>query len=314
MNKCIGCGVIIQSTDENLEGFVPETAKNKSYCQRCFKLIHYGEKVKEAAPKSDKEIIDYVNNHAKEVFFITDFINIYDRTIMLFKKVKPKKTLIINKSDIIPKNISFGEIRAYIEKMYGIKNIIFTNKNSNLNTLIKSLYGKEVYFLGVSNSGKSTIINNLLERHGKEKILSESFKKNTTKDFIKLEFPTFTIYDSPGFSINAFDLDKYANIKKEIKPINYKVKEESNFVINDNIYIRVEGDTNVIFYFSSIPIKRTKKEVENSFTINVSENSDILFLNLGFLKTTKNVKISFDKNLKDYIVVRPSITGGKFGG
>lgn len=314
MNKCTGCGSNLQSEDEKKEGYVPSNAKNKMYCQRCFRLMHYGEQIKENAPISDKDIIDHVNKCAKEVYFITDFINIYERTIKLFKKIKVPKTLVINKSDIIPKNISFGQIKTYIKKIYGIEKVLFTNKNSNLNTLIKSLYKKEVYFLGMSNSGKSTIINNLLDRYGKEKSLSESYKKNTTKDFIKLELNDFTIYDSPGFFINAFDLDKYSNIKKEIRPINYKVKGEGSFVINNTIYFKVEGETNLIFYFSNIPIKRTKKSIEKTYTLSILENTDVIFLNLGFFKNTKKVKISFPEEFKDLIVVRPSITGGKFGG
>ena len=45
MNKeCLGCGSILQSTDVNKEGFVKSSVYDKSsYCERCFKIMHYGE-------------------------------------------------------------------------------------------------------------------------------------------------------------------------------------------------------------------------------------------------------------------------------
>ena len=216
MNKCLGCGKSLQSTDKNKDGYVPNLDKEVIYCQRCFRLKHYGESKKLKTPKTDSEIINYVNKHAKEIFFITDFININENVIKLYKKINVKKSLIVNKSDIIPKNISLEQIKKYISTIFKITdNIIFTNKKSNLNNLVKKLYKKEVYFLGSSNSGKSTIINKLLILDGKNKILSESFKENTTQEFMKINFKNFCIYDSPGFYVGAYELNKLTNINDE---------------------------------------------------------------------------------------------------
>ena len=42
--KCIGCGVELQNTDKNLQGYTPKPIDTKEdmYCQRCFQLKHYG--------------------------------------------------------------------------------------------------------------------------------------------------------------------------------------------------------------------------------------------------------------------------------
>ena len=313
MNKCEGCGKILQSLDPSKEGYIPEKSKTKKVCQRCFKLMHYGVSEKLKRPKTEEEIINFVNNNAKEVFFITDFINICDRHINIYKTIKTKKTLIINKSDIIPKNISFGQIKNYIKKTYNINDIIlFTNKNSNLNTLIKHLYKKEVYFLGVSNSGKSTILNNLLSINGRKKILSESFKENTTQDFICLKFDNYTVYDSPGFYMDSYELDKLTNISRIIRPISYKLENEGGFIIGDKIPIKIEGTTNLVFYFSNnIKVKRTKKDISRPEKIYVDDNTDIIINGLGFIKTTKKIILYVDKNMLKYINQRKSITGGK---
>ena len=46
MNKkeCKGCGSILQTDYVGQEGFVKSSVYEKSdYCERCFKIIHYGE-------------------------------------------------------------------------------------------------------------------------------------------------------------------------------------------------------------------------------------------------------------------------------
>ena len=41
--KCVGCGVELQNTDKNLQGYTPKPINTKEdmYCQRCFQLKHY---------------------------------------------------------------------------------------------------------------------------------------------------------------------------------------------------------------------------------------------------------------------------------
>ena len=42
--KCQGCGSVLQTDYPSEEGFVKSSVYEKSdYCERCFKIIHYGE-------------------------------------------------------------------------------------------------------------------------------------------------------------------------------------------------------------------------------------------------------------------------------
>ena len=44
IKKCLGCGSILQTDDVDKEGFVKSNVYAKSdYCERCFKIMHYGE-------------------------------------------------------------------------------------------------------------------------------------------------------------------------------------------------------------------------------------------------------------------------------
>ena len=48
MNKkeCKGCGSVLQTDYPGQEGFVKSSVYDKSeYCERCFKIIHYNERI-----------------------------------------------------------------------------------------------------------------------------------------------------------------------------------------------------------------------------------------------------------------------------
>ena len=312
MNKiCFGCGAKLQTIDKTKEGYITkEKLEDAKYCIDCFKLIHYGKTNKGLKPKTTKEIINSVNKNAKNVVFLTSFIDIFDESINIFKSIKVNKTHVISKSDIIPKN------KNYLKKVYGIKeNIIFTSNKTNLNTFIKSLYNlDEVYFLGLTNSGKSTLINNILDKYNvNNKRLTTSYKENTTKDFIRIKLDKLTIIDSPGFVIDNFELDKQTNINSEIKPITYQNKLPCTFKISDLFKIKIDGISNVIFYFSkNIKIERLYNNEIIGTKFKVAKNSDIVICGLGFIKTTSDITITLPQDLLKYINIRPSLTGGKY--
>lgn len=318
MNKiCFGCGAHLQFEDKSKIGYVPEEKYETSdYCQRCFRMKHYGDFEKSEKPKSIKSIINTVNKNAKFVVFLVDFINIYDDVIEIFKSIKKPKVLVVSKSDIIPESISFSQIKSYLRVVYKIKeDILFTNNKSNLNTLSKVLYGKEeVYFLGLTNAGKSTLINHLMEKEkSNNKKLTTSYKENTTLDFVRIKVGNLTIIDSPGFVLNHYELDKNTNIDNEIKPITYQNKTTCTYVVKDAFKIKIEGTTNAIFYFSkNVKLERLYNKEIIGTTFKVKGNRDIVISGLGFIKLTGDAKITISEEVMKYINIRPSITGGNY--
>ena len=40
MNKCIGCGILLQDTDKMMDGYV--SSANHSLCERCFRIKKNG--------------------------------------------------------------------------------------------------------------------------------------------------------------------------------------------------------------------------------------------------------------------------------
>ncbi len=318
MNKiCFGCGAKLQSVDETKEGYVPDgKLESSDYCKRCFRMANYGEKGKSSTPKRIDEILKTVNKNAKHVVFMADFINVFDEVMNIFKKIRVPKTLVISKSDIIPKNVSFAQIRNYLRVVYKVRDdVVFTSNKTSLNTFMKKIHGlEEVYFLGLTNAGKSTLLNSIIEKSGaKSKKLTTSYKENTTQDFIRIKLGDVTLIDSPGFVIDNFELDKFTNVSSEIKPITYQNKVPTMYKIGDVLSLSVDGKTSAVFYFSkSIDIKRFYNKKVVGTTFKVRGNSDVVICGLGFIKFTEDAELTLPQDVMKYTNIRPSLVGGVY--
>ena len=61
---CLGCGVPLQSEDKTAKGYIPSKKYQDSfYCERCFRLTHYGEEKIIDKPYTEEEIIEKINNN-----------------------------------------------------------------------------------------------------------------------------------------------------------------------------------------------------------------------------------------------------------
>lgn len=323
--KCIGCGSILQTEKPKEKGYIiKDKIKDSNYCERCFKIIHYNEKIITDLENINDYIIKEVNKKAKYVYFLVDFLNVNKETINVFKEIKVPKSLIISKLDIIPKSIKKNKIITWLNEEYGIKEeILFQSSKKNINTksLITNLESKnikEVYILGFTNAGKSTLINNLTSATNENKITTSSIP-NTTIDFINIKKDNITIIDSPGFTSNntiydpnEFDLIKRIMPRTFLKPTTYQVKPISSIIIEDKIRITSSINNSLTFYISNdIKVNRVfnNKELTNlkEITLDIPDNSDLVIKSLGFINIKKACKITINTYKKDLIEVRKSL-------
>jgi len=317
--KCLGCGAILQTNNKDEIGYInKDKYEDGLYCERCFKIKNYNiQSIIDLNNINDK-IIEEVNKNNNYVYFLIDFLNINEETINTFKKIRNNKTLIISKIDYIPYSISFNLIKKYLLDTYKIQdNIIFISSKKNIH--LEEILSKEgeIYILGYTNSGKSTLINKLLQENN----LTISINPNTTLDFNKIKInDKLTLIDSPGFNYQntlytntEYDLIKKLNPKKHLKPRTYQVKKEIYFNINNKILINTSTNNSFTFYIGN-EIKIDKEFINNKnlsklskTNLNIEDNTDLVIKSLGFINIKKKCNLTIYINDINLIEIRKSL-------
>lgn len=296
MNKCVGCGATLQSNNKDLSGYVKDL--EFKYCERCFRNRNYSEIKEQELSSSNQDIINKINESADITFFITDFLNISSEVIKLYNKIKTTKYLVINKMDVIPKDLRPEKIIKFLEDVYKLNDkVLFTSyKDSNLINYFKD--NKNIYFCGVTNSGKSSLISKIT---GNKEITSSSMI-NTTLDYLTFSYDKYQIVDCPGFNIDINIIDnkllKIINPNKALKIRNYQLKEKTILNIHDLIKIGFVTKNKVSCYVSNGLLISKEYHWEDLKELNIPSNSDLIILGIGFLNIKEKGKIVIDKNLK----------------
>ena len=231
--------------------------------------------------------------------------------------------LVINKCELLPKNITKKRVEDYVREYYDIKDTIKVKGGTTLHGA-KSILNyledediREAYILGISNSGKSTLINDLatiLDSNVSK--INVSAKSNTTVDFIRVKLDEhLTLIDSPGFIISEY-LDTDVS-SKNIVAYSMKMKECETVGLLDNKYfLKFDSDTSIVFYTNSISKKTIKKYFKaadglvNKVVIS-KPNTDLVLYGIGFITIKKPCVITTTIDLK-HIEVRNSMFGGDY--
>lgn len=304
--KCIGCGITLQDINKDELGYTPNL--NNTYCMRCFRLKNYGEK-KLDETINEENIISKVNKGIGVAFFLIDYLNINNYTLNIFKKIKLKKVLVISKIDVLRRDMKFTKISKWIKDIYNITDDIIyvsTNKNYGVNSIINYMEKnnfKTGHILGITNAGKSTLINKILKDYNINKEIIISNKPNTTLDFIKLNIDNYVLYDTPGFTYPSMNENI---INKVIKPITYNITKETTINIKD-YSINFKYPTSITLYLNDTNnITKSYKSITGEKLI-LKDNQDIVIPGIGFINVKNSGELIINK--LDNIELRDSITG-----
>lgn len=320
MNKiCFGCGVKLQSHSKDNPGYVPESKlEDSAYCMRCFRMIHYGESNVTNTPKEAKEIVNKINKDNRFVIFLVDFLNINDEVIKIFKSIKKEKMLVVNKCELMPKHIKRERVREYLKTHYDIKDTIKLKGGTNTHG-VKSILAyledegiTEAYIVGMSNSGKSTLINDLINLENSSVVKTTvNNKANTTVDFIRVKInDNLTLIDSPGV-ILSHSLN-HDSSGKNIVAYSMNMKECETVSLLDNAYfLKFDSKTPIVFYTNQVSKKAIKKYFKAApnlvNAIDIDEDYvDIVIYGIGFVTVKKKCTVTTNIDAS-FIEVRPSI-------
>lgn len=291
MNKCVGCGIILQNDNSNKLGYTKKL--DNKYCERCFKTIHYNEE-KKVNNIDNNKIINKINKLEYLTLFITDLVSINKELIKVFKSINNEKMLVINKCDIIPDNLKLEHLEENIKNSFNIDDdicFISAKKEYNLNKIINKIESAgNVIFCGETSSGKSTLINKLTSSN-----LTTSKYNNTTLDFIKIKYLEYSLYDTPGIIINEN--------KKSVENIKIKTCQLTDkYVVSIGKYkMRCSGNITLIIN-GDIEISSKKSDIVLENKVDIKDSSD-LEIDGGFIFVKNSCTIECNEKL----TVRKSI-------
>ena len=290
--KCAGCGIELQFEDEKKEGYVPEEkfiTEGDLLCQRCFKIKNYGKnsvnnfksedyskEVLNSVKKSDIilpifDIIDFEGSFTEEILdYLRDYrsIVLVNKTDLLPGFVHPTEIADwikdrLAEEDIVPENIAFISAKS----KYGINGVIRKIKSIFPDKKVKAVV------LGVSNVGKSSVINLLL---GKNKITTSKYSGTTLKSINnKIPDTNITITDTPGLIPKEKRLSDMISVETGLKLVpvgeisrkTFKLEEGQVFMFDafcwfkvkkNNIVNKTEEETGYKPIFSAYSSKNVK--------------------------------------------------------
>jgi 30S ribosome assembly GTPase len=258
ITKCLGCGAPLQNQNSSLVGYT--LSFDNEYCVSCYKLLHYGQANIHFHPEDLPNLME-----DSIVLMISSVLHLdllFSYPIYRYQS-QAKFVYIINQIDLLPKSTNLDllidniTLKAKKQSIPYEDIILMSSKNShdieNLRNYLRAFKKKNIYLVGVQNSGKTTIFKELTQD---DKPLA--FKKaGLTQQAISKPFLSHILYDMPGLYQEGYihemlDYQVYKNLipDHEIKPKIYQLKADQSLIIEGIIAFSVLKDSNVTLYLS----------------------------------------------------------------
>lgn len=283
---CNGCGIELQTENEHELGYIPKSAFNREYllCQRCFQLRHYNKNVTVSLTSNDfLKMVSTIHDKDGIVVHLIDIFDVDGTLLKNLRRIVGNKQiyLVANKIDLLPKSTNHKKLLDWLYKTVNdlhikVENIFLISARSGLNVnelaveLETARQKQDIYVVGVTNVGKSTFINQLIQRssHMKEAITTSYFP-GTTLDFIRIPLDKQSaMIDTPGI-VNEKQIAHYVSKRdlktivprKEIKARNYQLNAEQTLFFSGLAridFVKGNRQTFVCYFANELTIHRTK--------------------------------------------------------
>ncbi len=364
--RCIGCGAKVQTENKDEIGYTPQSAlknglaKGEVYCQRCFRLRHYNEIV--PVNLSDDDFLKLLSNISTTdalIVFVVDIFDVNGSMIPgLQRFVGDNQILLVgNKVDVLPSAIKQNKIKDWLRQRAnanGIRPIdvelVSAKSNYGVDHLLlkvdKLRKGRSVFVVGVTNVGKSTLINQIIRQSsGIKDLITTSRFPGTTLDQIDIPLDDGQqIVDTPGIIqpqqmahfLSGKEL-KLVNPQKRIKPRVYQLNPEQTLFfaglgrldyrdgrskkgftvyMENNLYIhRTKLENADDFYERHLgdlltpPSEGSKNSIPSlvSQTFKVEEKSDIVIEGLGWITVPNGISVTAWAPKGVAVLIRPAM-------
>lgn len=286
MTRCAGCGAALQTEHKDRPGYVPPAAAGRepAICQRCFRIRHYNDVSTVALDEGDfLRILGHIGERPGLVVHIVDLFDFEGSLIGGLPRFAGKNPIVlaVNKVDLLPKNVNRNRIRNWVQKQAkagGLKPVetvlISARKGDGMDDLLAALSthrkGRDIYVVGATNVGKSSLINRLIRDYsGMDRELTVSRYPGTTLDLVHIPLDDGgQIIDTPGIvykfrmteQVHARDLAAIVP-DKPIKPLVYQLDAEQTLFFGALArldFVRGERQPFICYVANGLKVHRTK--------------------------------------------------------
>ncbi len=304
--RCYRCGAILQTTDPNKEGYISPEIVDKYpegllLCNDCYKNERFNTSPKEPNFEESYQIIlNQIREEKPLIAYVIDLFSFEGSFISkLNEMIEGLDVLVIaNKRDLLPKDIDDKSLLEYVAHRLrvaklAVKDVVLTSTNTNYNIdlmyqKIKELSSnRNVYFIGASVSGKSSLITELLkhyENRTNKPVTIATFKNTDLRGYkIPLTNKTF-IYEIPGTDIHNSMLSKVERIvqnqispKKTVKPRKNTLHTNGSIALGGLCIIQLmsKAKTDVFVYASNLVEVKYKHLTGEKFLQSILQKKNV---------------------------------------
>jgi len=288
VKSCAGCGAALQSENKEKAGYLPPSAMERepAICQRCFRIRNYNEASSIAVDQDD--FLKLLGSIASTESLVVHIVDLYDFEGSLISGLQRfvgsnPVLLVVNKIDLLPKAMNANRIRNWVQqqaKAAGLRTVdvvlCSAKRNIGFERVIEAMDryrgDRDVYVVGATNVGKSTLINRLIRDYSDmEQELTTSRYPGTTLDAVHIPLDDGrSIIDTPGivYMSRMTEIVPRSFLgtlmpDKPIKPLVYQLNAGQTLFVGSLVrfdFVAGERQSFTLYISNALNVHRTKLE------------------------------------------------------